>query len=233
MSRSHTTPDFQPRAQTRRVTASAGYGLVVADECHHVPAAAFEDAVRQIPARRWLGLTATPYRRDKLDDLIGWQVGSTRHTISTPGRHDAIHDDELALPGIPTETARPVLCLHATAYCYEGDADPQAPGGMAAIYRDLTADDKRTRQVTADVTAGKVGPAEVDFVARRQEDTIYVQVATTIAASAGTRRREYAPLEAIADNHPKYVLTLDPLAGDRTGGIHHLPTSDFLLSDTY
>src|SRR6266516_3923016 len=45
---------------------TAGYGLVVADECHHVPAAAFEDAVRQIPARHRLGLTATPYRRDKL-----------------------------------------------------------------------------------------------------------------------------------------------------------------------
>ena len=38
---------------------TAGYGLVIADECHHVPAAAFEDAVRQIPVRRWLGLTAT------------------------------------------------------------------------------------------------------------------------------------------------------------------------------
>jgi hypothetical protein len=47
--------------------------------------------------------------------------------------------------------SRPVLCLHATAYCYEGDADPQAPDGMAAIYRDLTADDNRTRQITADV----------------------------------------------------------------------------------
>jgi superfamily II DNA or RNA helicase len=39
---------------------AAGYGLIVADECHHVPAAAFEHAVKQIPARRWLGLTATP-----------------------------------------------------------------------------------------------------------------------------------------------------------------------------
>jgi hypothetical protein len=46
-----------------------GYGLVVVDECHHIPAAAFEHAIKQIPARRWLGLTATPYRRDKLDDL--------------------------------------------------------------------------------------------------------------------------------------------------------------------
>jgi len=44
---------------------TAGYGLVVADECHHVPAATFADAVRQIPVRRWLGLTATrsPRRR--------------------------------------------------------------------------------------------------------------------------------------------------------------------------
>jgi superfamily II DNA or RNA helicase len=32
-----------------------GYGLVVVDECHHIPAAAFEHAVKQIPARRWLG----------------------------------------------------------------------------------------------------------------------------------------------------------------------------------
>ena len=51
-------------------------------ECHHVPAAAFEHAVKQIPARRWLGLTATPYRRDQLDDLIALQVGPVRHTIT-------------------------------------------------------------------------------------------------------------------------------------------------------
>ena len=61
---------------------TAGYGLVVVDECHHVPAAAFEHAVKQIPARRWIGLTATPYRRDKLDDLIGLQLGPIRYTIS-------------------------------------------------------------------------------------------------------------------------------------------------------
>src|SRR4029079_8367120 len=59
---------------------TAGYGLIVADECHHVPAAAFEHAVKQIPARRWLGLTATPYRRDKVDDLIAMHVGPDQHT---------------------------------------------------------------------------------------------------------------------------------------------------------
>ena len=44
---------------------TSGYGLVIADECHHIPAAAFEHAVTQIPARRWVGLTVTPYRRDQ------------------------------------------------------------------------------------------------------------------------------------------------------------------------
>jgi hypothetical protein len=37
----------------------AAYGFIVVDECHHIPAAAFENAVRQVRGRRWLGPTAT------------------------------------------------------------------------------------------------------------------------------------------------------------------------------
>jgi superfamily II DNA or RNA helicase len=140
---------------------TAGYGLVVADECHHVPAAAFEHAVKQIPARRWLGLTATPYRRDKLDDLIALHVGPVRHTITLaagttrsadaePGKTEqapldiGIHD--------PGPRPAPVLVVHPTEYRYSGNADPSAPGGIAAIYKDLAADGARTAQITADVT---------------------------------------------------------------------------------
>ena len=130
---------------------TAGYGLIVADECHHVPAAAFEDAVRQIPARRWLGLTATPYRRDKLDDLIGMQAGPVRHTIATPRQASGgMH----MLPGsAPGGRPTPVLHLHRTAYRYDGAASPTTPGGMTVIYKDLIASDERTRQIIADVTA--------------------------------------------------------------------------------
>ena len=126
---------------------TAGYGLIVADECHHVPAAAFEHAVKQIPARRWLGLTATPYRRDKLDDLIAMQVGPVRHTIALS--RDAAGQDTLLGTGRPA----PVLHVHPTAYRYDGDADPSRPGGMTTIYRHLAADEQRTRQVIADVLA--------------------------------------------------------------------------------
>lgn len=51
------------------------YGFVIADECHQVPAAAFSHVMNQIPAHWWLGLTATPYRRDKLDALMYHQLG--------------------------------------------------------------------------------------------------------------------------------------------------------------
>lgn len=59
----------------------SGYGLVIADECHHLPAATLERAVRQLPIRRWLGLTATPYRSDGLDQMILMQCGPVRHRI--------------------------------------------------------------------------------------------------------------------------------------------------------
>ena len=45
----------------------------------------------------------------------------------------------------------PVLHVHRTAFRYAGDADPSAPGGISAIYRDLAADVPRTQQIVADV----------------------------------------------------------------------------------
>jgi superfamily II DNA or RNA helicase len=128
---------------------TAAYGLIIADECHHVPAAAFEDAVRQMAARRWLGLTATPYRRDKLDDLIGMQVGPVRHTITVPRQAAGTIP---MLPGsAPGGRPTPVLHVHPTTYRYTGDASPSTPGWMALIYKDLITSNERNQQVVADV----------------------------------------------------------------------------------
>ena len=124
---------------------TAGYGLVVVDECHHVPAAAFEHAVRQVLARRWVGLTATPYRRDRLDDFMTLQLGPTRYAIGAPTAAT------LASPSPDAAPPRPVLRVHPTTFRYTGEADPSAPGGIAAVYRDLTTDDQRNTQILDDV----------------------------------------------------------------------------------
>ncbi len=57
------------------------YGLVIIDECHHVPAVSTENVARLAPARYALGLTATPQRRDGHQPIIRMQCGPTRHTI--------------------------------------------------------------------------------------------------------------------------------------------------------
>ena len=59
------------------------YGLVVVDECHHLPAFSFEAAVRRAPVRHFIGLTATPYRRDGLQEIVSMQCGPIRHQIAT------------------------------------------------------------------------------------------------------------------------------------------------------
>jgi superfamily II DNA or RNA helicase len=49
------------------------------------------------------------------------------------------------------QAPEPVLHVHPTGYRYTGDADPSAPGGISAIYRDLIADEARTDQISDDV----------------------------------------------------------------------------------
>lgn len=124
---------------------TAGYGFVIADECHHVPAAAFSHVMNQIPARYWLGLTATPYRRDKLDALMYHQLGPVVHTM------DSVVPQQL--PRHVLEIPAPALALelHRTGYVYDGDADPSEPGGIARIYKDLIADAPRFEQIYDDV----------------------------------------------------------------------------------
>ncbi|MFT3872403.1 MAG: DEAD/DEAH box helicase family protein [Nocardioides sp.] len=121
----------------------SAYGHVIVDECHHIPAAAFETAIRAIPARYWLGLTATPYRRDGLDDLIGFQLGPVRHSL-TPA-------DPETLEGAASERPRPVLAVHPTAFQLDEPVDFSVPGAIAGVHSALAEDETRNEQILADV----------------------------------------------------------------------------------
>lgn len=80
-----------------------------------------------------------------------------------------------------------------------------------------------------DVCVGKLDGYEIDFIATRQDEKIYVQVAQELA-SEETRQREYGRLLAIEDNYPKYVLLNDDYAGGNYRGIKTIHIADFLLS---
>ena len=82
------------------------------------------------------------------------------------------------------------------------------------------------------VNVGKDGNAEIDFVASRQNEKLYVQV-TLKMKSEKTRQREYEHLLKIPDNYPKYVLTTDEFSGGNYKGIETMHIADFLLSNKY
>ena len=82
------------------------------------------------------------------------------------------------------------------------------------------------------VNVGRTKDGEIDFVAVRQNEKIYVQVTQEIN-SEKTEKREYNRLLEIPDNYPKYVLTTDEFAGGNYEGIKTMHIADFLLSTEY
>ncbi len=79
-----------------------------------------------------------------------------------------------------------------------------------------------------EVTIGKVGTLEVDFVATKADEIVYYQVSATILDEK-TRDRELRPLQSISDNYPKYILTMDQTIFNDYSGIKVKNIIDFLL----
>lgn len=81
-----------------------------------------------------------------------------------------------------------------------------------------------------DVSIGKVGNFEVDFIATKAEDKIYIQV-TESMTSEDVRKRELAPLQKINDNYEKIVLSLNPGMDASYEGIKSINLIDWLISE--
>lgn len=105
------------------------------------------------------------------------------------------------------------------------DADSVAASLKNIVYLELC-----RRGYTVNV--GKTDGGEIDFVAERQNERLYVQVTQEIR-SEKTAKREYERLLEIRDNYPKYVLTTDAFAGGNYQGIRTMHIADFLLSTEY
>ena len=80
------------------------------------------------------------------------------------------------------------------------------------------------------VTTGRLDRREIDFVATRQEEVMYVQVAYLLTDEA-THTREFGNLLDIPDNYPKLVVSMDPVIGASHKGIRHLHIREFLSTE--
>ena len=77
------------------------------------------------------------------------------------------------------------------------------------------------------IKIGKVDNLEINFVCKKNDETMYIQV-SYLLASEDTKEREFSVLENIKDNYPKYVLSMDEFDMSRNG-IKHVNLIEFLV----
>jgi len=89
-----------------------------------------------------------------------------------------------------------------------------------AVYKQLIFNDY-------EVKVGQIGNNEIDFVAKRKNEYLYIQVCYLLH-SQETVEREFGNLEKIKDNYPKMVVSMDEFSGNTHNGIQHIHLRDFL-----
>ncbi len=118
---------------SKEVSKQTGY--LVTDECHRAPSRTFTEAVSAFDSRYMLGLSATPWRRDKLSRLIYWHLGDLHHEIATSPLVEEGHI--LKAEVVVRETK------------FKPYFDPT--NEYSRMLSELTSDDERNRQIASDV----------------------------------------------------------------------------------
>jgi superfamily II DNA or RNA helicase len=114
-----------------------GVGHIVVDECHRAPSRTFTEAVKAFDCQYMLGLSATPWRRDRLSKLIFWYLGDLHHEVDQ-GRLEA-----------QGHILKAEVIVRRTAF--EPYFDPV--NEYTRMLSELTSDDSRNRLIASDVAA--------------------------------------------------------------------------------
>ena len=161
----------------------------------------------------------------KLDNMRKEFVADVSHELKTPITSIMGYADTLLEGEYDKETQEKFyLADPSLKYCRMGFN----PKSIAAMLENIVYFELRRRGYT--VYIGKNETKEVDFVAVRRDERIYVQVCRKLPEESD---REVANLLEIRDHYPKYVVTLDDFASGNINGVKIMHLSDFLLSSGY
>ena len=110
-------------------------GNLIVDECHRIPSRTFTDAVTEFDSRYMLGLSATPWRRDKLSKLIFWHLGDVHHEVDK----NYLIEAGFVLPADVIFRETDFRPFHDPVLEY------------SKMLSELTTDDERNRLIAADI----------------------------------------------------------------------------------
>ncbi|OGC24987.1 helicase [candidate division WOR-1 bacterium RIFOXYB2_FULL_42_35] len=113
------------------------YGLVIVDECHHVPAYSFEKILKAVMAKHVYGLTATPARQDGHHPIIFMQCGPIRYKVDAKAQADKRPFDHFIIPKF-TSFKKPL-------------SQDEKDWPITQIYSLIADDELRNRQIVDDI----------------------------------------------------------------------------------
>ncbi len=187
----------------------AGYGQVIVDECHHVPAFNFERVLAEARARFVVGLTATPIRKDGHEPIITFQCGPIRSKVDAKEQ----------------AAARPFdheVVVHTTDFHLAEGAATEP--GIQEVYSLLIADEARTRLIVDDVLkAVRDGKSPLVLTERTEHlermaalltDQGFRVVTLRGGTSAKQRRLVAETIQSIPDEEPRVLLATGRYIGE-------------------
>ncbi|MFZ0009002.1 MAG: DEAD/DEAH box helicase family protein, partial [Steroidobacteraceae bacterium] len=186
----------------------AGYGHVIVDECHHLPAVSFEQVLSEVRARYLVGLTATPQRRDGHHPITEMQLGPIRFRVdakSHAARRPFSHK----------------LIVRETEFQL---ATNQSNLGIQEIYRELANDAPRNTRIINDViSAVQEGRSPIvlterkdhlDFFAEHLRSVVRHLIVLQGGMTTKARNHSVEQLAAIPDTTERLVLATGRYIGE-------------------
>ena len=175
----------RPEAELRAMR----HGFVIVDECHGLPAAMFERVADRFRARFFLGLSATPVRRDGRHPVVEQQCGPVRHSVPSAAL-------------VRAEPFAHVAIVRPTAFSPPPEVASKGPGApsFSALCTALCADGARNERLVADALA---------CVAEGRFPVILTDRRDHVAALAAALRERGAPnvFELVGGLAPKALAT--------------------------
>ncbi len=184
----------------------AGYGQVIVDECHHLPAVSFERVLNEVNARYVVGLTATPYRRDGHQPIIHMQCGPLRYSVH-PKSQEA-----------RAQFKHQLIC-RTTNFVMD-----KPESSIQEIFAALVVDEQRNALILADVRqAIQEGRSPVLLTERKEHLDILAEglrgdvknlIVLSGRLSARERREAMQRLEAIHDGEVRLIAATGRYLGE-------------------
>jgi superfamily II DNA or RNA helicase len=186
----------------------AGYGQVIVDECHHLPAVSFERVLAEVKARYVVGLTATPYRRDGHQAIIHFQCGPT---LYSQHHKENIFGEEF--------TRR--LLIRETGFTLSPD---EAELSIQEIYARLSSDRQRNQLILFDIREAlhqKRSPIllterkdHLEFFAENLQSEVRHLIVLLGGMGVKQRREIMAKLSTIPDSEERLILATGRYIGE-------------------